>query len=348
MLDRLKQIPARLLEIWKNWTRNQKIIIVSAVVVFIAAVIVIAYVLSRPTYEELTKCEDYSEMNTVTTLLTDNGYTYQIDNMTVNVKKQDLTNAKMLIASNDIKPSGYSLDDALNSSLTTTEADKNKKYAKYLETKFATDIASLDGIKKASVTVHLSDDTNSFYSTKKDTTVAVTVDTNKTVSDDAAESIAVFLATGSVSNISYSSKLKYKSQIESTVAAGVKNTALSTSLFNDATVAINLDLDWDTVNKIATEYTAQEGREEGLYDTSYELESTGTNGASGTPGTTSNGEGGTTYDLTDGTSSSSTYTVKQYQYLPNQLVTTTNTEPGKIVYDTSTMSVTLIKNVVYN
>ena len=74
MLDRLKQIPERLLEIWKNWTRNQKIIIVSAIVVFIAAVIVIAYVLSRPTYEELTKCEDYSEMNTVTTLLTDNGY----------------------------------------------------------------------------------------------------------------------------------------------------------------------------------------------------------------------------------------------------------------------------------
>jgi flagellar M-ring protein FliF len=154
--------------------------------------------------------------------------------------------------------------------------------------------------------------------------------------------------SGSVSNIAYSSKLKYKSQIESTVAASVKNTALSTSLFNDATVAINLDLDWDTVNKIATEYTAQEGREEGLYDTSYELESNGTNGAGGTPGTTSNGETGTTYDLTDGTSSSSTYTVKQYQYLPNQLVTTTNSDPGKIVYGTSTMAVTLIKNVIYN
>ena len=136
--------------------------------------------------------------------------------------------------------------------------------------------------------------------------------------------------------------------MESTVAASVKNTALSTSLFNDATVAINLDLDWDTVNKIATEYTAQEGREEGLYDTSYELESNGTNGAGGTPGTTSNGETGTTYDLTDGTSSSSTYTVKQYQYLPNQLVTTTNSDPGKIVYCTSTMAVTLIKNVIYN
>lgn len=375
MLDRLKQIPARLLEIWKSWSKNQKIIIVSATVVFIAAVIVIAYILSRPTYEELTQCEDYNEMNTVTTLLSDNNYAYEIDNMTVKVKKQDLTNAKMLIASNDIKPSGYSLEDALNSSLTTTESDKNKKYAKYLETKFANDIGSLDGVKSASVTVHLADDSNSFYATKKDTTVAVTLDTNKTVGDDTAESIAVFLATavgndntngitiidttgetlfngadnsGSVSNISYSSKLKYKSQIENTVAAGVKNTALSTSLFNDATVALNLDLDWDTVNKIATEYKAQEGREEGLYDTSYELQSVGTNGASGTPGTTSNGESGTTYDLTDGTSSSSTYTVKQYQYLPDQLVTTTNSEPGKIVYDSSTMAVTLIKNVVYN
>lgn len=309
-MDKLKQIPARFLEIWKSWSRNQKIIIVSAVAVFIAAVVVIAVVLSRPTYQELTRCEDYNEMNTVTSLLTDNGYTYQIDNMAVKVKEQDLTNAKMLIASNDIKPSGYSLDDALNSSLTTTESDKNKKYAKYLETKFENDITSLDGIKSASVTVHLSDDTNSFYSTKKDTTVAVTIDTNKTVGEDTAESIAVLLATavgssntngitiidtsgktlfngadnsGSVSNIAYSSKLKYKSQIESTVAASVKNTALSTSLFNDATVAINLDLDWDTVNKIATEYTAQEGREEGLYDTSYELESNGTNGAGGTP-----------------------------------------------------------------
>ena len=208
------------------------------------------------------------------------------------LKSEDLTNAKMLIASNDIKRfQDIHLMMHLTVVLLRRKLTRIKKYAKYLETKFATDIASLDGIKKASVTVHLSDDTNSFYSTKKDTTVAVTVDTSKTVSDDAAESIAVFLATavgssttngitiidttgktlfngsdnsGSVSNISYSSKLKYKSQIESTVAAGVKNTALSTSLFNDATVAINLDLDWDTVNKIATEYTAQEGREEAL------------------------------------------------------------------------------------
>ena len=104
MLDRLKQIPERLLEMWKSWTKTQKIIIVSAAAAFIAAVVIIAYFLSRPDYQERTKCEDYSEMNTVTTLLTDNNYKYEIDNMTVKVEKKNLTNAKMLIASNDIKP----------------------------------------------------------------------------------------------------------------------------------------------------------------------------------------------------------------------------------------------------
>ena len=83
----------------------------------------------------------------------------------------------------------------------------------------------------------------------------------------------------------------------------------------------------------------------GSYSHSYEQESVGTNGASGTPGTTSNS--GTTYDITDGTTSTSTYTVKEYDYLPNELVTTTNTDPGAIVKNGSSIAVTLIKNVTY-
>ena len=111
---------------------------------------------------------------------------------------------------------------------------------------------------------------------------------------------------------------------------------------------MNLDLNWDTVNKIATEYSAPEGMEQGLYETSYELSSIGNNGVSGTPGTTSNDSDDTTYDITNGTNSSSEYTVKEYKYLPNQLVTTTTSDPGAIVYDTSSVAVTLVKNVVYN
>ncbi|MFQ9483646.1 MAG: hypothetical protein ACLR0W_03380 [Lachnospira sp.] len=34
MAERIKQIPKKLLEIWNNWTKKQKTVIVSAVAVF--------------------------------------------------------------------------------------------------------------------------------------------------------------------------------------------------------------------------------------------------------------------------------------------------------------------------
>ena len=149
----------------------------------------------------------------------------------------------------------------------------------------------------------------------------------------------------STSGVGMNSKLKYKSQIEATTSSSLLRNIVSTGLYDDAVITLNYELDWNTVNTIAKEYTAQEGREEGLYSHSYEQESVGTNGASGTPGTTSNS--GTTYDITDGTTSTSTYTVKEYDYLPNELVTTTNTDPGAIVKNGSSIAVTLIKNVTY-
>ena len=214
--------------------------------------------------------------------------------------------------------------------------------------------------------------TNSFYQAASDATVAVKLVTTKDINEDAAESMASLLAmavgndstksitiidnkgntlfngaagNNSTSGVGMNSKLKYKSQIEATTSSSLLRNIVSTGLYDDAVITLNYELDWNTVNTIAKEYTAQEGREEGLYSHSYEQESVGTNGASGTPGTTSNS--GTTYDITDGTTSTSTYTVKEYDYLPNELVTTTNTDPGAIVKNGSSIAVTLIKNVTY-
>ena len=38
MADRLKQIPQKLLDIWKSWSVKKRIIIVSSIVAFIAVV----------------------------------------------------------------------------------------------------------------------------------------------------------------------------------------------------------------------------------------------------------------------------------------------------------------------
>ena len=363
MADKLKQIPQKLLDIWKSWSVKQRVLIIGSIVAFIAVVSIVAIVLTRPKYEVLVTCEDYTEMNSVTTLLTDNNHKYKINNMVVSVNSKELTACKMLLASQNIQSDGYTFEDAMKRSFTTTDSDSTKQYAHYLETKLEGDLKDMDGVKDASVTINMPEKTNS---------LAVKLVTTKDINEDAAESMASLLAmavgndstksitiidnkgntlfngaagNNSTSGVGMNSKLKYKSQIEATTSSSLLRNIVSTGLYDDAVITLNYELDWNTVNTIAKEYTAQEGREEGLYSHSYEQESVGTNGASGTPGTTSNS--GTTYDITDGTTSTSTYTVKEYDYLPNELVTTTNTDPGAIVKNGSSIAVTLIKNVTY-
>ena len=372
MADKLKQIPQKLLDIWKSWSVKQRVLIIGSIVAFIAVVSIVAIVLTRPKYEVLVTCEDYTEMNSVTTLLTDNNHKYKINNMVVSVNSKELTACKMLLASQNIQSDGYTFEDAMKRSFTTTDSDSTKQYAHYLETKLEGDLKDMDGVKDASVTINMPEKTNSFYQAASDATVAVKLVTTKDINEDAAESMASLLAmavgndstksitiidnkgntlfngaagNNSTSGVGMNSKLKYKSQIEATTSSSLLRNIVSTGLYDDAVITLNYELDWNTVNTIAKEYTAQEGREEGLYSHSYEQESVGTNGASGTPGTTSNS--GTTYDITDGTTSTSTYTVKEYDYLPNELVTTTNTDPGAIVKNGSSIAVTLIKNVTY-
>ena len=372
MADKLKQIPQKLLDIWKSWSVKQRVLIIGSIVAFIAVVSIVAIVLTRPKYEVLVTCEDYTEMNSVTTLLTDNNHKYKINNMVVSVNSKELTACKMLLASQNIQSDGYTFEDAMKRSFTTTDSDSTKQYAHYLETKLEGDLKDMDGVKDASVTINMPEKTNSFYQAASDATVAVKLVTTKDINEDAAESMASLLAmavgndstksitiidnkgntlfngaagNNSTSGVGMNSKLKYKSQIEATTSSSLLRNIVSIGLYDDAVITLNYELDWNTVNTIAKEYTAQEGREEGLYSHSYEQESVGTNGASGTPGTTSNS--GTTYDITDGTTSTSTYTVKEYDYLPNELVTTTNTDPGAIVKNGSSIAVTLIKNVTY-
>ena len=194
MADRLKQIPQKLLDIWKSWSVKKRIIIVSSIVAFIAVVGILSVVLTRPKYQVLVTCEDYTEMNSVTSILTENNHKYKIDNMVVSVNEKELTACKMLLATQDIKSDGYTFEDAMKRSFTTTDSDSTKQYAHYLETKLAGDLEDMDGVKTASVTINMPEKTNSFYQAATDATVAVKLVTTKEISGDTAESMAALLA----------------------------------------------------------------------------------------------------------------------------------------------------------
>lgn len=377
-MEQLKKILNRILELWNKYTRKQKAVIVSVVGVVAIALIILVMVVQKPTWVTIRQCASYSEMNEVTQLLTSAGYEYQIDdsNFTVRVKQQDLTNAKMTLASTNIAADGYTIQDALNSSFSTTESDRNRMWQKYLESEFSKDLAQLDAVKSASVRVTLANNSSVLVNNKNEHSVAAVITPNGKIDSEMAESIAKFLATSvgntttnkitvittsgqtlfagndssstgaSGSIMSPDKQERYKAIMEDSIKTSIRQSVLSMGLYDDVTINLNLRYNFDFVTKIFTEYSVPEGNEQGYLKNSYELNSTGNTGASGVPGTVTNDDD-TSYMLQDGYGNTSTYTVKQYEYTPNVLITNTTGSGVEVEYENSTMAITFKKNVVY-
>lgn len=378
-MDRLKQIGQKILDIWNKYTTKQKTIAISCVAVVLVALIILVAAVNRPQYEVLTTCKSYSEMQEVTNLLTENQITYNVadNSMVVNVNKQDLTKAKMVLASSDIQADGYTFEDAMKSSFSTTESDKRKQWQTYLESKFRTDLKSFDGVKEASVTVTLGESTNIYYSTKQEATIGVVLRLTKDIGEDVAAGMAQLLATsvgntttdnitiistdgttlyskansditGDTSAAGLTGRLKYKNLVEKSMTASLRQGLLATGMYDEAHIQFNLNLNWDAISTIDTQYSVPDGMDNGVLLESYEEASKGMNGAGGVPGTSSNDSDNTTYNISDGTNSSSEYSLKKYAYQPNVIVKTTNGQPGQVIYEDSSLAVTFVKNVMYN
>lgn len=375
MPDRLRQIFERFLDFWNRYNRRQKAIVLSSLAVVILTLVILVAVLSRPNYEVLTTCANYNEMSQVTTLLTDNGFAYTTNDnaMTISVRQQDLVDAKMLLATNEIKVDGFGLDDALNSSFSTTESDRLKMWEAYIESTLENDLAELDKIKGAQVRLNLQSSENSLFESKNGSSVAVILSLDGEMSDEEAENVALYLKnavdnldskditilsttgeslySGDIntagSTASLTKQLKYAQQLKDVTANEIRNQVLSTGLYGEVKVNVNFDIDWSNFEKVLHEYSVPEGNEQGFFSQSYLEKSSGGSTVGGTPGTESNDED-TDYDIQEATNTNSTYQKEEYYYLVNELVTTETTSPGEVIKDTSTISAVFNKYVVYN
>ena len=135
MQERLRQLLERILDWWKKFNRKQQILLVSVVAVVAIAIGLTAFIMTRPKMIELTSCEDTKQAGEVKQLLTDNDIAYQVSNdgLVFTINAEDEANARILLGSNSLPVSGFTIDDALNGSFTTTEADKDRRYQVYLE-----------------------------------------------------------------------------------------------------------------------------------------------------------------------------------------------------------------------
>jgi flagellar M-ring protein FliF len=373
MEERLKSIPNRLLAFWNKYTAKQKATIISVSAITIFTLIILGFVLSRPKMVTLITCETTKETSEVRNVLEAEGISMEVSNdgLVVSVNKKDLANATIALGENNIPADGYSIDEALSGGFSTTEADKEKRYKLFLESKLEDTLETMDGVKDASVSLSIPDEDGTIISQELDTYASVLLTLNSTLSDEAPTVMAKYVATAvgnkttesvviidSNGNLLFSgedntstvgnasNQFAVKNQAEALVKKQVKDVMLGTNVFDNIEVAPNLNISFDVVNQTEHSYSPADGQEQGLlsHEELYENETTG--GTSGVPGTDSNSN--TTYVIEDNATSSSTTTQTSRDYTPNEKITDTQFAPGSVNYDTSSISIVATNYIVYN
>lgn len=373
-MDRIKEILEKIKQWWNHFTSKQKTIIVSVAVGVFVLLVGLIFLIKRPQYILIASCDTAKEGSEITQLLSDNGYEYRTstDATQIYVLKEDESKVNLLLGANDILTASYTIENVTGGGFSTTESDKQKKYSFYKEKQMEEDLQSNPMVKSANVQLSLPEDDGTLIANEQEGFASVVLDLEGELEDNVAASMARFIATalgnettknitiidtaGNLlfagednlsSNGNASTQIDVKKQAENLVKQEVKSVLLGTNLYDDITVAGNLVLDFSTTDNTQHNYTPADGQTQGVLSSEdlYQQDTTGTSG--GEPGTGSNNEDGTTYQLQDYSDSSSSTTEESRKYLPNEFVSRQTIPPGLIKYDQSSISVTAKKLHVY-
>lgn len=374
MVEKLKNIPGRILEWWNKFDAKRKVVIISAVAVVIVALGILGAVLMRPTMVEVARCETTKKASEINSVLTAEGIETQVsdDGLVIKVKKGDLSAANLAMGSNGYPSADYDeLEKVFSGGFSSTEADKKKRYTAYMEEKLVRDLSAMDVIDDARVTLDVPVEDGTILSKDEDTYVSVALNLNSEIDEDVANGLARFIATA-VGNKDTSSVTILDSQAqllfagENTSEAGtsltqltsaqakregemkkkVRNALLDTKQYDSVSVAPNLVLSSSSSTIVSKEYEAQEGRDEGLLGSERRYTTESTNGVNGTPGVEANDD--TTYEMPNGGQSNSSVEESDLEHLPNSKETTTQQGAGEVQLDQSSISVVATSYVHYD
>ncbi len=373
MQERLQQIWERIVDWWKKFNRNQQVLMISAVAVVAIAIGLSAFFMTRPKMIELTTCEDTKQAAEVKQLLTDNDIPFEVSSngLTFTIDSKDEADARILLGSNSLPISGFTIDDALSGGFTTTEADKNRRYQVYVEEQLADLIEHLDNVKAADIKMNVPDDDGTLIAKKEPTYVAVVLTLDGDMDEEQAAGLArlVAMAVGNenTDDISImdsdmntlfaggdeasslgaaSTQLSLRQKYEQSIRKSVTDVMTATELYNNVQVGVNLDMDFSNVESTDHEFYAPEGQAQGYLDSESNYESSAVGGLAAVPGTDNNDDN--TYVMEEGDYTESSVTDQKKDYVLSERLTKTTGGAGRINYDTSSLSVVATTYVTYN
>ncbi len=376
MPERLRAVWQRILDWWNQFTARQKTLIIGAGTVVLLTIIILVSVLNQPQYVLLATANSTKEASEIRDLLESNSLNYKMsdDGLEFRVLKKDQGSASLLLGANDIQSYAYSIDNVTDGSFSTTEADKQKKYVLYLESRLEQDfISKFDAIKSANVQLNIPDNDGTLIGNQEPASAWILLQLGEDAKFDEenaaflAKAVSVAVGNENTDNIVIldtegnmlfaggedtttsglaATQLSVKAKAEQLVKSEVKKVLLGTKLYDNIEVASNLVMDFNKEEVVDHTYTPAEDQTQGVlsHEDTYTAENV--NGISGIPGTDTNADDETTYVTQDNTNSTSSITEESRDYLPNEKITTKSSVPGAIKYDVSSISVTAINYMV--
>ena len=197
MADKLKEIPAKILEWWNKFTTRQKSIIVGAAAVVIFAFAIIMYVMSKPQYVRLITCETTSQASEIIDTLDSAGIAHKESNdgLKIDVESSQQSAANLALGSAGYVPDALDLNDYLGGSMSTTATDKERLYNSYLEKYITQTIEAQSAVKSAKVHLSFPKDNGTLAAQKEEASAFIQLELDGTFTSANAAALAKCVAT---------------------------------------------------------------------------------------------------------------------------------------------------------
>lgn len=374
MPDKLKELLERIKDYWNKFEKKQKRIIISVTAVVVLALGLLAWTLTRTNFVQLIKLQTPSEAASVKNLLDENGYTrYRMsdDTLTFSIAEEDLSNATLLLAQNNIPKSGYSYEDLFGNEgmIPITESERKLKEKVYKEGRIEQMLESISYISDATCEIYVPETSYTVLSKNEETTAQVTITLTDDLPAGAGESLArsvaymvgnettdhiiildsnlnVVFAEGmneDDQSVILANQLSAKDQLERTLEGKVSDLFLSLGITDTIKTTANLSVDFSQSTVTNITYSIPEDRKTGYISTYYHQETQNQAGTGGVPGTASNdSDDATTYEYNAGNGLSSSL-LEEIGYLINQSIEEIKGATGVVDLADSSISIALRK-----
>ena len=379
MMDRLIAIKDKLLAFWNRYTTKQKTIIICVTLAIFFAIVLLAFLLTRPVYVDLVTLNSETA-SSFREQLDAAGVDYEAeaistDRVRFKVEQSEYSDAVVVMGANQVTDeTGLSWKDALEEDMTTTSQVRTTKINLALQASIRAGLLTFDGVEDATVFLDKPKDDSTIFSEGLEASVSASLKLKQgyEMDENVAMGIAYYIAnavgnkttdniviTDTKGNLLYGEKedntlggavtgrADYRQKLQNQFAKNVEE-MLRKAGWDDVEVSRNaIKFDMNKVDELIKTYTANEGMEQGLYSHSYEYKSTGQSGSGGIPGTDSNGDL-TDYPLVGSGQTNTETTLNKYDYLPNETVKNIAYEVGAVVPEESSMGLILTHyNVIH-